>query len=635
MNNTIHSDIKNAPISDVYKKALTAAYEYSITDEQGYWKKSTEEIIQYLLFNTHEVPEKPTSGINFDKLVDPEAPWDDIDERILNLLLAKGKVDYRFFSWLESKVMKRLDDPIFKVVSELIQKKGLCNDDWELCTKVLENDFYILLSYSDNAVTDFGKALMKFDFDDVWKYALGSKDVKTCLPQLYVLLKKEDKEQFEKQSDRLFDDIVKISGLKAALKLIRDEQPKKVIAMALKEGDASTCKRMAYETLFYARKNNQNVDYFKEKFSEIYLKFGVGSSRDTEYILDEMDDDGLVLLRTITDVNAGMFISAMKKIDTVFKERACDIYVSAFCQDWDEFDKGYNYVKSHKAYLKGVFELLGKYDYSEYLPQIFDAALNINKFDKKTVADLLSSTPAVVQAYIYLKLDNGSKAEKGFAKSIVNRIKKSEIRGAKSKEIDFVVPAEIKLNLERFINSLGRDIFSNIDRVFKNKKTETTFNKISGKSAGEDFQFYFHSVFVIFNESEVVTIDYDAEDDYEPENYEMLAPFHMISPWISKTFDLPELADSRTIFSWFPNLAMDMIEYSQGQGVLKGVLLLEEAGYTLSEEFKVSVLEHDYENSSTNVNLSKVAKGVLTDKNAVKAFAEICFDDKENRAIFF
>lgn len=80
--------INNFDTSAVNKKALLDIYHTSLDEDNGYWIKPVNKVLEYLVEVTNEVPQQQ-NGIDFDDLVDPDSAWCDLDERILDVIFVK------------------------------------------------------------------------------------------------------------------------------------------------------------------------------------------------------------------------------------------------------------------------------------------------------------------------------------------------------------------------------------------------------------------------------------------------------------------------------------------------------------------------------------------------------------------
>ncbi len=107
-------EIKQAKISDNFREAVFAAYEYAKTDEDGYFFKEACITLKYIIGIT-DINPRTRSGIEYDNLVDKSAQWSEVDNRIIHVILDENRNEggkyrtrcfYKVASWLTERIEK-------------------------------------------------------------------------------------------------------------------------------------------------------------------------------------------------------------------------------------------------------------------------------------------------------------------------------------------------------------------------------------------------------------------------------------------------------------------------------------------------------------------------------------------------
>jgi hypothetical protein len=115
--------------------------------------------------------------------------------------------------------------------------------------------------------------------------------------------------------------------------------------------------------------------------------------------------------------NSSITAGNIDLIDANFGVKALEVYVNAFAREQESFN-GAGYLTIHADYLKTIFTVLSKYDYTNFATTIIEKLSTGKGNDIKVAAKLLSKKATYIKDVVNDKLINGTESEKQFVKLI-------------------------------------------------------------------------------------------------------------------------------------------------------------------------------------------------------------------------
>ena len=427
------ADIKAADISDGFKKCLLEAYEDAQEEDDAYFFEPARRVFAYLIGKT-DSPPSVMHGINFDDIVDENAPWGPLDGRIIDVLIAEENAAPEYislFSWLWERLQDLKEEPAYADTRDRMIAAGAAGDDREFMNLVMRRRAELLMS-SGEAVTSFGRAALEHDLDSLWQAAAQSDShAPQHLSCLFALWEKAKPDELEPRADELLEKIEHsgTNGPGYAIDATKRNRPRKAVEIAERAGPEQL-KLTLYAIYFYRKKKGS--DDFKKEWMDACSKYGV-SCDDIERLDDLLGEEALPLYENLNEEYFSSLFGMVEKLDTLYGERALGAFLAAFSYDWGRFN-GAGQLRSHRAYLEKVFGILGKYDFSSGLPRIWSSFLEYEKNDRKTLASLLASVPNVSRSFIESRLEGGSQESQALARTIWKKVKGSGTKKATAKK---------------------------------------------------------------------------------------------------------------------------------------------------------------------------------------------------------